>query len=199
MAYLGTYIISIHNFVYKGSFNCNPKWNWCLCTSHSQLIAFLSGTSLVPSSSVWVEKKEAGTHCLCMLRFPRISGNLKISENFYKICSITLTSARYANFSCIKDACHWPHSVWSVTKEQWRYSALRLQELSTCSCIPAKHCNTWLMQSLPLKFTDHFKRSNADSYCRSNIVWLKNHPYEYITSAAFQQVDRIDHNFSVAE
>ena len=32
--------------------------------------------------------------------------------NFYKICFVTLaTSARQANFSCIKDAFHGPHSV----------------------------------------------------------------------------------------
>ena len=31
--------------------------------------------------------------------------------NFRKICSIKLTSGRYADFSRIKDGCHWPHSV----------------------------------------------------------------------------------------
>ena len=56
-----------------------------------------------PGSSAWAEKKETGTHCLRMLSSPRISGN---SEIFRKICSVTLTSARYADFSRIKDACH---------------------------------------------------------------------------------------------
>ena len=42
-----------------------------------------------PGSSAWAEKNKSGTHCLRMLSFPRISGNLEISE---KICSITLTS-----------------------------------------------------------------------------------------------------------
>ena len=56
-----------------------------------------------PGSSAWAERKEPGTHCLRMLSSPRISGNLEI---FRKICSVTLTSARYADFSCIKDACH---------------------------------------------------------------------------------------------
>ena len=32
-----------------------------------------------PGSSAWAEKKEPGTHCLRMLSFPRISGNLEIS------------------------------------------------------------------------------------------------------------------------
>ena len=63
-----------------------------------------------PGSSACVGgEKKPGTHCLRMLSFPRISGNLEI---FCKICSITLTSARYANFSRIKDA-----SVWTMTKE----------------------------------------------------------------------------------
>ena len=35
------------------------------------------------------------------------------------------------------------------------------------------------MQSFPLKFTDHFERSNADCHRRSNIVFdLENRPYE---------------------
>jgi len=37
--------------------------------------------------------------------------------------------------------------------------------------IPGKQKNTWLTQSLPLKFTDGFKRSNADSYRRGDIVF----------------------------
>ena len=56
-----------------------------------------------PGSSAWAEEKEPGTHCLRMLSSPRISGNLEI---FRKICSITLTSVRYADFSRIKDGCH---------------------------------------------------------------------------------------------
>ena len=44
----------------------------------------------------------------------------------------------------MKDACHRPRSVRTMTKERRRYSALRLQELSTRSCISAKHCSTWL-------------------------------------------------------
>ena len=55
-----------------------------------------------------------------------------------KICSITLTSIRHANFSCMKDACHWPCSLWTTTKERQRHSALHSQKLS----IPAKQCST---------------------------------------------------------
>ena len=32
-------------------------------------------------------------------------------------------------------------------------------------------CSMWLTQCLPLKFTDHFERSNADSYHWSDIVF----------------------------
>ena len=41
---------------------------------------------------------------------------------FCKICSVTLTSARHADFSRLKEACYWPHSVWTTSKEQWRHS-----------------------------------------------------------------------------
>ena len=51
-----------------------------------------------PGSRAWTEKTEPGTHCLCMLSSPRISGN------FPKICSITLTSTRYADFYKIMPA-----------------------------------------------------------------------------------------------
>ena len=44
-----------------------------------------------PGSRVWAGRKEPGTHCLRMLSFPRISGNLEIS---HKTLSVTLTSAR---------------------------------------------------------------------------------------------------------
>ena len=35
--------------------------------------------ALFPGCCAWVVKKEPGTHCLRMLSFPRISGNLEIS------------------------------------------------------------------------------------------------------------------------
>ena len=52
-------------------------------------------------------------HCLRMLSFPGISGNLK----FCKVCSITLTSARHVNFSRIKDACHCLHAACYISYE----------------------------------------------------------------------------------
>ena len=64
-----------------------------------------------PGSSAWAGKKEPGTHCLRMLSSPRISGNLEISR---KICSVTLTSAAYADFSRIKDACHRSDIVFDI-------------------------------------------------------------------------------------
>ena len=45
----------------------------------------------------------------------------------------------------MKDACHWPPSVWIRRRSD--DTALRLQELSSRSCIPAKHYSTWLTQS----------------------------------------------------
>ena len=121
------------------------------------------------------QRKKAWYTLLVHAQFPQ---GFWVFGNFRKICFITLTSAKYADFSCMKDACHWPCSVRTMTRERQRYSDLYLQELSTRLCIPAKHCSTWLMQSLLLKFADRFEWSIAGSYRRSNIVfWLKDHPY----------------------
>ena len=71
----------------------------CVCNSMQCLhVSSVTGGALAsfPGSSAWAEKKEPGTHCLRMFSSPRISGNLEI---FRKICSVTLTSARYADFS----------------------------------------------------------------------------------------------------
>ena len=46
-------------------------------------------------SRAFVEKKEPGRHCLCLLSSSRISGNY---GNFHEIFSVTLTSARRAEF-----------------------------------------------------------------------------------------------------
>ena len=40
--------------------------------------------------------------------------------NSHKICSVTLTSVSHADFSRIKDACHRPHSLQTMTKERRR-------------------------------------------------------------------------------
>ena len=82
-------------------------------------------SSLVPRF-LWVggrEKSLVHTVCACS-GFP---------QDFHKIYSVTLTSMRHTDFSCIKDACYWACSVLTMTSERWRYSALRLQELSTHS------------------------------------------------------------------
>ena len=124
-----------------------------------RLVVGSSYTSHVPKlQCVGGEKKKSHVHTACACSVPQI-------------CSVTLISARYANFSRIQNACHRSHSVWTMTKERQRYSALCLQKLSMHSSIPAKHCSMWLMQSLPLKLTDHFKQSNADSHRRSNAAF----------------------------
>ena len=88
-----------------------------------------------PASSAWAEKKEP-THCLRMLSSPRISGKF---GNFRKIRSVTLTSTRYADFSRIKGACHWPRSVWT-----WRRSdeGTQLCVCRNCPCMSVFQLNT---------------------------------------------------------
>ena len=121
-----------------------------------------------PGSCVWVKKKAWYT-LFAHVQFPQDFWE------FGKICSITLTSMSHANFSRIKAVCHWPRSVWTMTREQWRYSALRLQELFMRSSIPAKRCGTWLTAILP--FEVH--RSPQMKQCRllPSSFWLQNHLY----------------------
>ena len=148
------------------SIYCLEYWNQIpteMKISHYQVEC---GVASFPGFSAWRRKRAWYTR-FAHAQFPQDFWGF---GNFRKIFSITLTSTRYADFIRIKDACHWPRSVWTMTNERQKYSALRLQELSVRSCIPAKDCSTWLTQSLPLKFTNHFKRSDADSYCRSDIV-----------------------------
>ena len=54
-------------------------------------------------------------------------------------------------------------------KERWGYSALRLQELFMRSCIPARHCSTWLKQSLPLN-NERRQAKTQWCYCPRAIV-----------------------------
>ena len=93
-----------------------------------------------PGSSAWTERKEPGTHCLRMLSSPRISENLEISvksaryTNLRKVCRL-LPYKRCLSLTmlCVDD------------NEGGRgHSALRVQEFSTRSWIPTKHCSTWL-------------------------------------------------------
>ena len=65
------------------------------------IVTCMHRNSLVPRLSCVGREKQPGTHCLRMLSFPRISGNLEI---FHKTCSVTLTSVRHTHFSRIKDA-----------------------------------------------------------------------------------------------
>ena len=120
-----------------------------------------------PGSCVGREKRA----WYSLFAYAQFSQDIWEFGNSRKICSVTLTSARHADFSCIKGACHWPRFLQTLTRERRRYSALRLQELSTRSSIPAKRCGTWMTQSFPLKFTDHLERSNVDRYRQSDIVF----------------------------
>ena len=100
-----------------------------------RLVVGSSYTSHVPKlQCVGGEKKKSHVHTACACSVPQI-------------CSVTLISARYADFSRIKNACHRSHSVWTMTKERQRYSALCLQKLSMHSSIPAKYCRMWPITS----------------------------------------------------
>ena len=126
-----------------------------------------------PGSSAWAKRKKAW---YTLFAHAQISLNFWEFGNFCKICSATPTSTRYADFSLIKGACHWPRSVWTMTKK-WR-----LQELSMCSWIPAEHCSTW--QSF---FEVH--QSLQTKQCRLS-PWkrcsrLKNHPYKSMTVCVY--------------
>ena len=125
------------NLSYDGSMKNQTakRWHWWVARfASSKYIASF------PGSSVWAEKKEPGTQ-FTHAQFPQDFWEF---GNFRKICSVTPTSARYADFSRRKGACPWPCSLWTMTKERRGHSALLWQELSTCSWIPAKHCSTWL-------------------------------------------------------
>ena len=112
------------------------------------------------------KKSLVHTVCACSV-FPEFLGIWKFPVNLL----------RYTNLSeahrllLYKDACHWLRSVWTMTRERRRYSALRLQELSTHSSTPAKCFGTWLTQFFPLKFTDPLEWSNADCYRQSDLVF----------------------------
>ena len=129
-------------------------------------------------------ERELGTHCLHMLSSPRISGNLGIG----KICSVTLTSVRHADF-CVKDVYHWPR-WWQRSDE-----GNKLLELSMRLFVQLKSYSTWLTQSFPLKFTNFLERSNAVTV---RVILSKvSKPPEGVSQAvllcseAFQQVNRI--------
>ena len=98
----------------------------------------------LPGSHAWVEKKEASSYTLFQhAQFPTIS------ENFCKICSITLTSTRHANFSCVKKMPATDHTLcgrWRRSDEVIKLFTDRNYS-SICPCIPAKCYDTWLTQS----------------------------------------------------
>ena len=50
-----------------------------------------------------------------------------------------------------KNACHWPHSVWTMTKKRWSYQALHWQELFKHPFIPAKCYDTQSFHIFPFE------------------------------------------------
>ena len=140
-------------------FNRSPMWkeNWVLGVAlyfyspwQPGMCKSQTGGSLAlfRGSCVWVEEKDPGTQFV-HAHFPQDFWEFGNSVK----SAVKLTSARHADFPHIKDGCHWPHSVWKMTRERQRYSALHLQELSTLLSILAKCWSTWLMRSSPLMFT----------------------------------------------
>ena len=93
-------------------------------------ITQVQSLTLFPGSRAWAEKKEPGTHCLRMLSFPRISGNLEISR---KTCSVTLTWARHTDFSRIKDA-----ATDYALCERWRGSDEGTRLFASRNCPPVR-------------------------------------------------------------
>ena len=114
-------------------------------------------------SSTWAKRKRAWYTLFSHAQFPLDFWEF---ENFCKISSVTPTSTRYADFSLIKGACHWPRSVWTMTKE-WRLQKLSHVFMDTSGTL--QH----VTQSFSLKFTNHFKRSNADCHRESDVLNLK--------------------------
>ena len=51
----------------------------CYTGMHKLLSETWVQVALFPGSCAWVGRKEPGTHCLCMLSFPRIYGNLEVT------------------------------------------------------------------------------------------------------------------------
>ena len=111
-----------------------------------------------PVSHGWAKQKKSLVHAVCTYSLPK---NFWEFGSFHKI---TLTPARHADFSRVKDACYWPCSVWTMTREQWRHSDFRLQDLLIHLSISVKRCGMWLMSSFPLKFTDCLEQGNLDCY-----------------------------------
>ena len=81
----------------------SPYWSVNMMASVDRASWSQEPVASFPGSRAWAGRKEPGTHCLRMLSFPRISGNLEIS---CKTCSVTLTSARTPTSPLLNAACH---------------------------------------------------------------------------------------------
>ena len=81
-----------------------------------------------------MKHQDEQVHCSCF-----VDSCLNCSWTRPQALMCAPTSVRHAYFSCIEDACHCLHSVWTVTREQQRHSTFFLQELSMHLSILAKH------------------------------------------------------------
>ena len=81
--------------------------------------------------------------------------------------TLTLTSVSqlFCIFSCVEDAYYQPHSEWVMTKEEWKHSALWLQESPTHLFILAKSYNMWWVWWHNLSFDVH-RSSRQTKGCR---------------------------------
>ena len=117
-----------------------------------------------------------------------------IMANFHKLCSITLTSVTHTDF-CVKDACHWPHSV-----ERWWGSDEGNQLFiwiihTSYLAIPAKRYGTWLthlfLWSLPIVLNEALQTVTvkAKLFLTSKLPKGVSQGVQ-LCSVAFQQVNR---------
>ena len=105
-------------------------------------------------------RKKSQVHTVCACSVPQGFLGLEIS-----VKSVTLTSARYADFSHIKK-CLSPTALCVDNDEgATRVLSSSLAGIAMHLWIPAKHFSTCL------KFTDHFEWSNADCYLWRDIVF----------------------------
>ena len=61
------------------------------------------------------------------------------------LCHITGIENWFVDFSGVKDACHRPCSVETMSRKRWKHSALCLPKLFAHLSIPGKHYCMWMM------------------------------------------------------
>ena len=127
------------------------------------------------------EKGAPGVYCKRM----RINFQ-KFLENFITSGHLRYTDfCEVADFYCVEDAYHQPHSVWTMKRERWKHSAFWLQEWSTRLSIPAK-CYYRQWHSLSFEVYRCLKQSNVDHYHQSDIISDFKSFQMFLTSIALQ-------------